>query len=276
MWKSGLDCMANEKPSFAFLGCTKFSEALLLHLIEHGYVPSVIFTIPQEFDISYSKQKVKNSNYADLRSIAKEYSILVFEVESKPGSRLQDFKAEILDLNIELMLVLGWYYMIPKKVLEILSYGAWGIHASLLPKYAGGAPLTWAIINGEKETGVTLFRMDDGVDDGDVIAQRRFEIGTNDSIQEIYLKAQIESKRVLIDTLRDIDAVTFTPQDKTKIQVYPQRSPKDGEIDLNLPAAAMHNFIRAQSYPYPGAFIRTTDGKKLIIEKARVEEWKED
>lgn len=262
--------MPNKVPIFAFLGCTNFSKSLLLHLIDNGYIPAVIFTIPKEFTISYSSEKIQNSNFANLKEIANQNSIPIFEVESKKGMRLDDYQDVIQDMRVELMLVLGWYYMISKSVRESLKYGAWGIHASLLPKYAGGAPLSWAIIKGEVETGVTLFRMDDGVDDGDIIAQKSFEIHQKDTIKDVYIKADEVSKIVLSEVLGDIRSVVFAPQDKSAIKIYPQRCPADGELDLSQTSEQLYNFIRAQSSPYPGAFIKTVDGKKLIIEKARI------
>lgn len=263
--------MSRKNPIFAFLGCTHFSETLLLHLIKNKYIPSIIFTIPEEFNISYSKKTVLNTNFANLRKLASENSIPIFEVESKNGKRIEDYFELITKMGVKLMLVLGWYYMIPKNIREYLEYGAWGIHASLLPKYAGGAPLNWAMINGEKETGVTLFRMEDGIDDGDIISQKRFKIEPNDTIKDVYSKAEAASKLLLSETFTDIEAVEFIPQDKSMIEVYPQRSPDDGELDLSQSAQNLYNFIRAQSSPYPGAFIRTVDGKKLIIEKVRIE-----
>ena len=257
--------------SFAFFGATNYSKELLLFLLEKDLVPKVIFSIPQEFNISYSNEKVKNTNYAELKSISNKYNILYYEIDSVNGKRTKDYETIIKELNLDLILVLGWYYMIPKSIRELAKYGAWGIHASLLPKYAGGAPLNWAIINGEKETGVTLFRMDDGVDDGDIIAQKSFSIMYEDTIKEVYDKATISSKEILLDVFKDIDNIRFIPQDKNKIEVFPQRNPSDGEIDLTKTSEDIYNFIRAQSSPYPGAFIRTVDGKKLIIEKVRVE-----
>ena len=260
-----------DKLKFAFLGATNYSKELLLFLINNDFFPKAIFSIPQEFKISYSEKKVKNSNYADLKEIAEKYNIAYYEVDSVEGKRLKDYEKIIQNLHLDLMLVLGWYYMIPRSIRDLTKYGAWGIHASLLPKYAGGAPLTWAIINGEKETGVTLFRMDDGVDDGDIIAQKSFKIEYADTIKEVYEKATEESKKILLDTLVNISSINFKKQDKEKLQIYPQRKPEDGEIDLSMSAEELYNFVRAQSSPYPGAFIRLKDGKKLIIEKARVE-----
>lgn len=218
--------------SFAFFGTTNYSKELLLFLLEKDLVPKVIFSIPQEFNISYSNEKVKNSNYANLKELADKYNILYYEIDSVNGKRTKDYEPIIKELNLDLILVLGWYYMLPKSTRELSKYGAWGIHASLLPKYAGGAPLNWAIINGEKETGVTLFRMDDGVDDGDIIAQKSFSIMYEDTIKEVYDKATIVSKEILVDVFEDIHNIRFIPQDKNKIEVFPQRNPSDGEIDL--------------------------------------------
>ena len=258
------------KLKYAFLGATNYSKDLLLYLIECKIIPKVVFSIPRDFNISYSEKKVNNSNYADLKKIAKEFNIPYYEVDSVEGKRIKDYEYILKELNLDLILVLGWYYMIPKSIRKLTRYGSWGIHASLLPKYAGGAPLNWAIINGEKETGVTLFRMEDGVDDGDIIAQKSFLIEFEDTINEVYKKATIASKEILKEVLVDINNIKFIRQDKNKIEVYPQRKPDDGEIDLSKTSIEIYNFIRAQSYPYPGAFIKTVDGKKIVIEKVRL------
>ena len=257
--------------SYAFFGATKYSKELLLILIDKGLLPKAIFSIPQEFDISYSNNKVKNSNYANLKYIADEYKIPFYEINSTKCKKIKDYDSTLKKLNLDLILVLGWYFMLPNSTRKLAKYGAWGIHASLLPKYAGGAPLSWAIINGESETGVTLFRMEDGVDDGDIVAQKTFLIKYEDSVKEVYEKATKASIDILDKVLDDIGNVVFTKQEKSKIEVYPQRNPEDGRIDLSKTAKEIYDFVRAQSAPYPGAFIETQDGKKLIIEKARIE-----
>ncbi|WP_133129595.1 methionyl-tRNA formyltransferase [Legionella yabuuchiae] len=257
--------------NFIFLGCTNFSKEILINLIENNYIPKVVFTIPEHFAISYAKgKKVKNYNYANLETLCLEHGIPIEKIES--GKNPIERYADVLEqLSLDFILVMGWYYMVPKEIRNKAKTGAWGIHASLLPNYAGGAPLVWAIINGEKETGVTLFRLDSGVDDGDIIDQRKIIIKNEDSIKDVYDKAISVSKTLLIDILSRYPNITFSPQVKENIKIFPQRSPEDGEINLNMPAMDLYNFIRAQSAPYPGAFIRTIDGKKLIIEKARVE-----
>lgn len=256
---------------YAVLGATQFSKEILQFLINHQYIPQAIFTIPQEFKISYAKnRKVKNCNYASLHEMSANLDIPLYEVES-PDKTIQHYSDIIQSLELDILLVIGWYYMVPKSVRDLAKEGAWGIHASMLPDYAGGAPLVWSIINGEKQTGVSLFRLDDGVDDGDLIAQQAFDIDEHDSISEVYQKATEHSKTLLASAFKQYPDIDYKAQDKQKIKIYPQRCPDDGEMDLNLSAKELYNFIRAQSAPYPGAFIKTRDGKKLVIEKARIE-----
>jgi methionyl-tRNA formyltransferase len=255
-----------------FFGATKFSEELLTHLLNNKINVSALFTIPQEFGISYSDTKVKNYNYSELEIVATKNNIPCYYIDSsQDGKKTNDYTEIIKSINPDVILIMGWYYMVPKKTRELAKYGAWGIHASMLPDYAGGAPLVWAIINGEKETGITLFKLDEGVDDGDIIRQEKIKIEEDDSIKEVYEKVTFASKKVLLNALQNISSIVFTPQDKSKVKIYPQRKPDDGELDLTKTAKDLYNFIRAQSSPYPGAFIRTSDGKKLIIEKARIE-----
>lgn len=252
-----------------FLGSTKYSEALLLHLLNIGVEIVAIGSIPEFFSISYSSSPVKNTNFADLSKYAKQLNIPHFEVDSVNGKRLQDYSSELKAMEPDIILVLGWYYMLPKRVREIAKLGAWGIHASLLPKYAGGAPLVWAMINGESTTGVTLFRFEDGVDDGDIIAQEIVQIQEIDTIKDVYQKATIASKKILSKVF-ELGNFEFIPQKKSEIKVYPQRSPNDGEIDLTWDKDRIFDFIRAQTSPYPGAYITNSKGKKLFIREVEI------
>ena len=253
-----------------FLGCTKFSSEILNYLFDLNVNIVGVCSIPEYFKISYSEELVKNTNYADIGSLAAKKNISHFEVNSEKSFRLTDYSEKILELKVDVILAIGWYYMVPEKIRSLAKYGAWGIHASLLPDYAGGAPLVWAIINGEKETGVTLFKFDNGVDDGDIIRQEKFKIEREDAIKQVYEKATIASKSILKDVFIE-KRYSFTPQDKSKIKVYPQRSPKDGEIDWTWDSEKIYNFIRAQSRPYPGAWT-IIEGKKITIWDASLKE----
>lgn len=256
------------KESIVFLGCTKFSEQILQFLIKEKVKIKAIFSIPREFSISYSKEKVINSNYVDLSDYAKKIDVPYHLIESKDTRRLIDFENELKLMQPEVILAAGWYFMIPKKIRNIARHGAWGLHASILPHYAGGAPLVWALINGEKETGVTLFRMDDGVDDGDIISQKSFHINDHDNIKTLLIKTTKASKEILKETLK-LKQINYLKQDKSKIKIYPQRSPADGKIDWSKPSDQIVNFIRAQTKPYPGAWT-IINNKKVIIWDAEI------
>lgn len=253
------------------LGATKYSRTIFEALLAAGVNVVGVMAIPEEFIISYSEEPVQNYNYAPLDDLCEKLHIPHYVVDGKKQRRLSNYKSDVASLSPDILLVIGWYYMIPSHFRDIATYGAWGIHASLLPKYAGGAPLVWAIINGETKTGVTLFKLEDGVDNGDIICQKSISIEPDDYIADVYQKATTSSIGMLKEVLLNDKPPSFTPQNQNEIEIHPQRSPDDGLINLNLPSTDLYNFIRAQSAPYPGAFIKTVDGKKLIIEKCRIE-----
>jgi methionyl-tRNA formyltransferase len=254
----------------AFLGCTKYSESLLKVLSSQQNVEITrVFSIPEKFRISYSEGEVTNTNFANMEPYANQLSVPFHWINSKKGMRLGDYTQELKNDDLDIILVLGWYYMIPKEIRELARHGAWGIHASLLPNYAGGAPLVWAMIKGEKQTGVTLFNMDDGVDDGDIIEQESFNILDSDTIKEVYEKATEASKGILKKVFNEDYKLTFKPQNKSQIKVYPQRSEKDGEIDWSKSPKEIDRFIRAQTRPYPGAWT-VVKGKKVRIWDAKI------
>lgn len=255
-----------------FFGCTNFSKRVLdaISTIENIEI-AALFTIPEYFSISYSEKPIRNTNYFDFTESAEKLRIPIFQVDSVEGKKINDYKEFIQIINPDIILVMGWYYMVPKSIRDLAKYGAWGIHASLLPNYAGGAPLVWAIIEGQKKTGVSLFKLSSGVDDGDIIRQKSFSIEETDTIKEVYEKATDASCDILIDILKDGSKIIFYPQDKSKIKIYPQRSPDDGEIDWNWDVITINNFIRAQTKPYPGAWFRINN-KKIVIWSADIHE----
>jgi methionyl-tRNA formyltransferase len=251
-------------------GCTKLSEEILVSLIKNEVKVKAIFSIPRDFNISYSKEKVTNTNYADLSIYAKQLNIPYHEVDSTDKNKITNYRQHIIDLSPDIILAVGWYYMIPKLIREIPTEGAWGIHASLLPDYAGGAPLVWAIINGETKTGVTLFRMESGVDDGDIIDQEVLSINEDDNIRTMIEKTAKASKKIILNSITK-NKIDYKPQEKSKIKVFPQRSPDDGEIDWTWNINRIKDFVRAQTKPYPGAWT-IINNKKVILWDISIEE----
>ena len=226
-----------------------------------------IFTAPETFNISYAPAGVRNAMHANLRLLGSRFKIPVTEMSGKMSD------PALLDVvrthRPDAFLVVGWYHIVPKSYRDIAP--AYGLHASLLPDYAGGAPLVWAMINGEPRTGITLFRMDDGVDTGDIVGQAETRILLNDTIASLYARieeAGIDLLRTHLPRLVTGDA-TLTPQDPSRRRVFPQRSPKDGMVDWSRPALDVYNFVRAQTHPYPGAFTYL-DGRKVSVWEAKL------
>lgn len=158
-----------------------------------------------------------------------------------------------------------------KSIRNIPPLGCAGLHASLLPKYRGGAPLVWAIINGEKETGISLFYLAEGVDDGNIISQKKVSVTLRDTIKTVYERIERATLSMLEETIPLIKErrVIPTKNEIEKGSLYPQRKPEDGLIDWNKPCLEIYNFIRAQTHPYPGAFTYH-EKKKLIIWRAKI------
>jgi len=252
----------------AFFGASSLGYSCCHALLDAGHEVVAIFTIPKEFNISYSPGKpVNNVLHRDFNVLGDQYGIPVFEV----NQNIKDYTEKLELLKPDFILAVGWYYMIPKKILSIASKGAAGIHASLLPKGRGNAPLVWALINGETVTGITFFYFSDGVDNGDIIGQREIFISENETIKTLLEKVEIESKHLLIEFIPLIaeNKIIARVQDESSATYYPKRSPEDGLIDWNLSSTEISRFIRAQTKPYPGAFT-IIENKKVIIWDAKI------
>lgn len=178
--------------------------------------------------------------------------------------------ATIKALQPDIILVMGWRTIIPKDILTIPKYGVAGAHESLLPAYRGFAPINWAVINGEKYTGVTLFYLDEGIDSGDIIAQRKIPIGPEETAWEIYQKATRVSLLLVGSYLTGLKQHTVKrkKQNEKRATYTVARVPGDGLIPWSWNTKRISNFIRALSFPFPGAFTYYRN-RKIIIQKAR-------
>lgn len=162
-------------------------------------------------------------------------------------------------------IIFSFYYrrLIRPPILNIPPAGCLNLHGSLLPKYRGRCPINWVLINGEKETGVTLHYMTPRADDGDIVGQKRIPISDDDTARSLYEKVAAASRQLLDEVLPEIKAGTVRryPQDHTQATYYRGRSPKDGEINWAAPAFQVRNLVRALTRPYPGAFSYIGDRK---------------
>jgi len=204
--------------------------------------------------------------FEEIQQFSKDRNIDFHVVKSK-----QESEELIIKLQPDLCIVVGWYWFISKNVVNSVAQGFLGIHGSLLPKYRGGSPLVWAIINGERNVGVTLFSFIDGVDDGPIWDQRIVEVHSDEYIDEILRKIEKATTDIFQKNYLLIlnGMIKPEPQNEEEATYCAQRIPDDGLIDWNKPAEDIFNFIRAQSHPYPGSFT-LFNGEPLKILKADV------
>ena len=154
--------------------------------------------------------------------------------------------------------IFSFYYrdMVGKDILGIPAKGCINLHGSLLPKYRGRCPLNWAVINGEKETGVTLHYMTEKPDNGDILAQEKFAIGANDTVKDVHMNATRAAAKLLKAALPKLRKGTLkaVKQDEKKATYFGGRKPEDGAIDWGKTASEVRNLVRGVTRPYPGAF----------------------
>lgn len=253
-----------------FIGASSFGLKCLKSISSFkGVEVSGVISNKKKFSISYSNKPVINVLHAEFEGFTKKYKIPYYEMKS--NMKEEGLNLFLQSVNPEFIVVVGWYHMVPKEILALCPCG--GLHASLLPRYSGGAPLVWAMINGEKETGITFFLFDKGVDNGPIIGQAKVEITDTDTIATLYGKIEVKGIELLQKYLPLIakKKAVYTAQDESKRTIVPQRSPEDGLIDWSWNTVKIRNFIRAQTKPYPGAFTRI-NGKKIIIWDASIVE----
>lgn len=204
----------------------------------------------------------------DSRSILKDFEAFAKEksVNFHIALNRKNFEEIIHEIKPDLGVVIGWYWLLTKEILDFIPAGVVGIHASALPKYRGGAPLVWAMINGENKAGISFFKFDEGMDSGDLIGQEIIKIEIDDTIAQVIQKAEEASLKLINNSyLSLIDQTIKYKKQSTEGATYcAQRNSSDGLIDWHKSAFEVYNFIRAQTKPYPGAFIMFKD-KKLII-----------
>lgn len=154
--------------------------------------------------------------------------------------------------------IFSFYYrqMLGQKLLAIPAFGAFNVHGSLLPRYRGRVPVNWAIIHGEKESGVSLHRMVEKPDAGSLLAQEAVAILRNDTAYDVFQKLKSAAETMLLKTVPEMveGRVVEKPMDLGSGSYFPGRKPEDGRIDWSMPANKIHNLVRAVAPPYPGAF----------------------
>ena len=171
-------------------------------------------------------------------------------------------------------LVLSFYFrhVLAQDVLDLPRLGAFNVHGSLLPRYRGRAPVNWAVLRGETETGATLHVMTARADAGDIVDQESVEIGPDDTALEVQRKVSAAAVKILERRIDELKAGTAPrrPQDESKASRFGKRQPEDGRIDWSQSARSVHDLVRAVTAPFPGAFTNVFGGGRTFIWKTRL------
>jgi methionyl-tRNA formyltransferase len=245
-----------------FLGTPWFAVPTLEALIAAGYVVPLVVTQPD---------RPKGRGGALAAPPVKEAALrLGLEVFQPERVRRPEAQNKLAELKPEAMVVVGYGQIIPQSVIDIPPFGIINVHASLLPKYRGAAPIQWAVAHGETRTGVTTMQIDAGLDTGDMLLKAETEIGPEETAVELGGRLAPLGADLLIQTLRGLAAGTIRPekQDAAQATLAPILKKEDGLIDWNWPAERVHNLVRGL-LPWPGGYT-TFRGQALHLWKTRV------
>jgi methionyl-tRNA formyltransferase len=204
-----------------------------------------------------------------VKDVALQKGICVLQPEKvKEGS----FYEKLKGLEADLFVVAAYGQILPKTILDLPKYGAMNIHASLLPKYRGSSPIAWAILNGEKKTGITTMLMDEGMDTGDILLQSEIPIHEDETTEMLQDRLASLGAQLLSETLEKMKKgeIHPTPQDHSKATYAPMLKKEDGQIDWTRRAEEIDRQVRA-FHPWPGAYTEW-QGQILKIYEGKVRE----
>ena len=244
-----------------FMGTPEFAVPSLEALVDAGYVPTAVVTGPDR-----PRGRGQEVTPTPVKRAAQEAGI--DRILQPEDVKSDAFSEAIAALDPDVIAVVA-YKILPPKVYEQASKGAFNLHGSLLPKYRGAAPINWAIINGETKTGVTTFFLREKVDTGNLILTKEMDIGPNETAGEVHDRMKELGAEAVVETVRRIeqDGVETTTQDDAEATPAPKIHTGDCEISWDESGEDVHNFIRGLS-PYPGAWT-THDGTRLKIYRSR-------
>lgn len=241
-----------------FFGTPEFAIPSLEALIADGHEIAAVVTAPD---------KPGGRSHKLLQSDVKKFALANGLPLLQPVKlRDPEFLDELRRINAELFVVIA-FRMLPEAVWAMPPRGTFNLHAALLPKYRGAAPINHAIINGETETGVTTFLLDHDIDTGEILSQRRVPILPEDNVGTLYDRLMHIGAEEVVKTVRGLEEGTVTPRSQPDECPCPapKLTPETGHIDWNRPAREIHNLVRGLS-PYPGAWTML-DGAKCKILK---------
>ncbi len=239
-----------------YMGTPDFAVAPLRRLVEAGKEIVAVVTMPDK-----PAGRGHKLQYSPVKNYALEAGIPILQPSNLKD---EDFIAELRGYQADLQIVVA-FRMLPEVVWNMPPMGTFNLHASLLPQYRGAAPINWAIINGERESGITTFFLKHEIDTGDIIMQESVEITDQDNAGTLHDKLMTLGEELVLQTVEQIESgeVNSMPQPERELRAAPKIFKEDCRLEFNRPTAAVHNMVRGLS-PYPAAWCQLTDGERTI------------
>lgn len=257
--------MKKEDLRIVFMGTPEFAETALRKVVESGFNVVGVVTMPDK-PMGRHGSVLQSS---PVKKYAQSVNIPVLQPEKLKSP---DFLQELADLKADIQIVVA-FRMLPEQVWNMPPMGTFNLHASLLPQYRGAAPINWAVINGEKETGVTTFFLKHEIDTGDIIRQEKIAIADSDNVEIVHDKLMYLGADLIVETLNDIVAGNVTRKaqldyyvDESELKPAPKIFKETCRIDWNRSSKQVYDFIRGLS-PYPAAWTEVfmPDGTKCDL-----------
>lgn len=261
--------IVNNSPKVIFMGTPEFAVASLDALLQAGINIIAVITAPDK-----PAGRGMKMNESAVKKFAVEKGILVLQPEKLKNP---EFIESLRSLQADLQIVVA-FRMLPELVWNMPAMGTLNLHGSLLPQYRGAAPINWAIINGEKETGVTTFKLKHEIDTGNILLQEKIPIGDTETAGELHDNMKIIGAQLLVKTvkglidgsIKEVSQQSADDSNDNEILLHaPKISTETCQLDLKNDVSSVYNRVRGLS-PYPGAFT-TLNGKMLKIFKAEKE-----
>lgn len=228
-----------------FVSAVEFGAHCLEQLLAEGADVVGVLTLPPE-------GAARHSDYADLGPVAARWGVDVYQVVSMKDA---ETAALVRSLCPDVIFVFGWSEIVPAELLKLPPLGCIGTHPALLPRHRGRHPIVWALVEGLRESGLTFFYLDEGVDSGDILWQRAFPIGPDDDARTVYDRVKALAADAIGEFLPQLASGTAPRilQDHSQASYWRRRTEADGEIGWAAATDRIYNLVRALARPYVGA-----------------------
>jgi len=243
-----------------FLGTPAFPVPTLESIVRAGHDVAAVVTQPDR-----ARGRGQNAAAPPVKESAIALGLPVYQPERVRRPEAVEY---LRGIGADAMVVVGYGQIIPQVIIDMAPHGIFNVHASLLPKYRGAGPIQWALVNGETRTGVTIMKIDAGLDTGDMLLKSETEIAPEENAVELGRRLSVAGAALMVEALARLNELVPEKQDSSQASFAPLLKKEDGRIDWSRPAKTIHNQVRGLQ-PWPGDQT-SFRGAPLLIWKSRV------